>query len=320
MEGPGTAPSTGGGLSVERHRQLTGAGIGVLRGLNGRQHRRQPSSPAAMLGLPEHLLVRARAPRGFRPPGERGSPGGSATGWSLWCWPQAMLMSSNRIRHDTPSTARWWMMSARAFGPAAQTARTSRTGGGVQFDRAATSASSESRWTVVTQSTACAAPGQALRASTRRRRHRSPATARGVPVQQRPEHGLTSASVTAAGACRTRVWLNSSIGPSTSCSQRMIGVAATGPDALVDCTGLTADTLTTVANRATVCLTKMFAGPGRSGLPPAPAPRPASTGCCPRRGRRTSRRRPPVRCRAPRRRCRAPARLAVAGARYRSWS
>ena len=38
-------------------------------------------------------------------------PAGSATGWPLWCCAHAMLRSSSRIRHDTASTARWWMIS-----------------------------------------------------------------------------------------------------------------------------------------------------------------------------------------------------------------
>ena len=32
---------------------------------------------------------------------------GRATGCPLWCWAQAKLRSSNMIRHDTPSTAKW---------------------------------------------------------------------------------------------------------------------------------------------------------------------------------------------------------------------
>ena len=34
-------------------------------------------------------------------------PAGNAIGCPPRCWAQAMFKSSNRIRHDTPSTARW---------------------------------------------------------------------------------------------------------------------------------------------------------------------------------------------------------------------
>ncbi|MDF1910488.1 hypothetical protein PXH80_33850, partial [Mycolicibacterium smegmatis] len=38
------------------------------------------------------------------------------------CWAQAMLRSSTRIRHDTPSTARWWIISTSWLVSRTQTA------------------------------------------------------------------------------------------------------------------------------------------------------------------------------------------------------
>ena len=102
---------------------------------------------------------------------------------------------------------------------------------GFNRDRAATSASSDSASTDL-QAVAARPPIPPRARSATSRPHRRPRRAaaawRGDPAAPaaRP---ATSASVTPAGACTTTVWLNWSVGPSTSCSHRMIGVATTGP-------------------------------------------------------------------------------------------
>ena len=80
----------------------------------------------------------------------------------------------------------------------------------------------------------------------------------------------TSASVTPAGACTTTVWLNCSTGPSTLCSQRMIGVATTGPTPSSTSRPQPSATVATPASRATVCSTKMSRGPTHQAGGPRP--------------------------------------------------
>jgi hypothetical protein len=59
-----------------------------------------------------------------------------------------------------------------------------------------------------------------------------------------------------AGACTSMVWLNSAVGPRTSLSHRMIGVATTGPMPS-SITPSSSPMPTTRANLPTVCSTKM---------------------------------------------------------------
>nr|WP_233587857.1 hypothetical protein [Corallococcus sp. CA049B] len=57
---------------------------------------------------------------------------GSTGARADWSWRYAVSRSSTRMRHDTASTTRWWMMSSRRCGsPAPKWNSATRTSGGV---------------------------------------------------------------------------------------------------------------------------------------------------------------------------------------------
>ncbi|ASL18436.1 hypothetical protein MYCOZU2_06091 (plasmid) [Mycobacterium intracellulare subsp. chimaera] len=174
-----------------------------------------------------------------------------------------MLRSSSRIRHDTPSTARWWMINANWFVDAAHTARSCAPVCGFRRDRAASSDSVDSASTVSTQLPASIVPASgthnnqppAPSSSTRSRNMAWRSTNACSTIS-------TSACVTPAGACTTIVWLNSSIAPPTLLSHSMIGVATTGPvpSSSAIPSSPSAITVATCASLTTVCSTKTSRG------------------------------------------------------------
>ena len=69
-----------------------------------------------------------------------------------------------------------------------------------------------------------------------------------------------SSPVAPCGACNTRVWLNSSTGPSIPANHRMIGVAGTDPMPSSTTSSASSVTVTVCARRATVCSTNTSRG------------------------------------------------------------
>ena len=132
---------------------------------------------------------------------------------------------------------------------------------GFNRDRATTSASSDNVSTTCRQSSArtdptsgtCSDQPSAPSSSTTSRRV-------GCRSSRACRTTTTSASLTPAGAATTMAWLNSSTGPSTLCSERMIGVATTGPMPSSTTQASPSATAATRANRATVCSTKTSRG------------------------------------------------------------
>ena len=177
---------------------------------------------------------------------------------------------------------------------------------GFNRDRASTNASSDNASTDCTHPRASHRAGLGHQsATTRRRRRRRRAAAAwhadparpAAPPPRRPR-------LTPAGACTTMVWLNCSTGPSTPCSQRMIGVATTGPMPSSTHRRVVAGHPGHPGQPGHRLLDEDVAGPAQRPRPPGPGPPPASTECCRRPGRRTSRRPRPARRPAPGRRCR----------------
>ena len=153
------------------------------------------------------------------------------------------------------------MISANWPVPVAHSARIIAPPAGFNRDRASDSASSESTSTVCRQASESTEPGSGTSneqppASSLSTRSRSMA----CRSSRACSTTTTSVWVTPAGACTTTVWLNWSTGPSTVCSQRMIGVATTGPTP--SSTGPASPSATTAnrASPATVCSTKMSRG------------------------------------------------------------
>ncbi|ETB45882.1 hypothetical protein O981_28845 [Mycobacterium avium 10-5560] len=188
-------------------------------------------------------------------------PVGRATGWPLWCCAQAMLRSSIRVRQDTPSTARWWMINANWLVSLAHTARTRMPSARFSRDRASTSAAGDNASTVSRQSAACTEPASGT-SSDQPPAPSSSTRSRSIACRSSSacSTAATSSGVTPAGAASTMVWLNCSTGPSMFCSQRMIGVATTRPVPSSTTSSSPVATVATRASRATVCSVKTSRG------------------------------------------------------------
>ncbi|SHV13940.1 Uncharacterised protein [Mycobacteroides abscessus subsp. abscessus] len=156
-------------------------------------------------------------------------PEGNSTACPPWCCAQAMLKSSNRIRHDTASTARWWTINTKRFLPLSHRALSIEPVAGFSRDRAWRSASSESASTARRHARASTVPTSGI--SSAHSPSFSSARNRSVACLSSSACNTvtTSSSDTPSGACSTTVWLNSPTLPPSPCSQRMIGVATTGP-------------------------------------------------------------------------------------------
>ncbi|SKU94230.1 Uncharacterised protein [Mycobacteroides abscessus subsp. abscessus] len=82
----------------------------------------------------------------------------SATSRPLRRCAQATFKSSNRMRHDTPSTARWWIINASLPSAGAHKALSIAPAPGSKREHAASTASSESASTVRIHARASTAP------------------------------------------------------------------------------------------------------------------------------------------------------------------
>ncbi|ORW53152.1 hypothetical protein AWC20_20210 [Mycobacterium parmense] len=186
---------------------------------------------------------------------------GSTSCWPPRCWAQARLRSSSRIRHDTPSTARWWTIATRRPVEATHSALSITPAAGFNRDRASIRASSESTCTACRQCRASTDPGSG---TCNDHAPSAPSSTRSRSIACRSNRACstttTSASVVPTGACTTTVWLNWSTGPSMLCSQEMIGVGTTGPTPSSIASAAPSTTAATRASRATVCSTKMSRG------------------------------------------------------------
>ncbi len=172
-----------------------------------------------------------------------------------------MLRSSSRIRHDTASTARWWMINTSWPVVVTQRALSIAPLAGLSRDRAWASASSESASTACRHSPALTAPASGT-VSDQAPVPSSAARSRSMAWRSIKACRTTTTSVwvTSVGACTTIVWLNWSIGPSMLCSQCMIGVGVTGPMPSSTAVSGPSATPATRASRATDCSTKMSRG------------------------------------------------------------
>ena len=118
-------------------------------------------------------------------------------------------MSSNRIRQDTPSTARWCAITTSWRSEATHSALSITPAAGFNRDRASMTASSDNTSTVCRHPRASTDPASGtcsdqLPAPSSSTRSRSVA----CRSSRACNSTTTSASVTAAGACISTVWLN----------------------------------------------------------------------------------------------------------------
>ena len=150
----GTSPSRWRVVSVSRFRRdarrwrrcrVSGWGAGSAAGVEATPFQVSASSTTAGVRA---YSVSSDAQRWNEVPAA-----GRAMGCPPWCWDQAMLRSSNRIRQDTASTARWWTISTSWPVPVTHRALSMTPAPGFSRDRAAATASS------VSVSTSCRIPG-----------------------------------------------------------------------------------------------------------------------------------------------------------------
>ncbi len=119
-----------------------------------------------------------------------------------------MLKSSNRIRHETPSTARWWAITSNCPVGTTHSALTMTPAAGFSRARASMTASSDSSCTARRHSRASTEPASGTVSD------QPPASSstrsRSMACRSRTacNTATTSSSVTPTGACTSTVWLN----------------------------------------------------------------------------------------------------------------
>ena len=131
----GTSPSSWRVVSASRVvDEMAGVGVGVELGLRRGQRRRGRGDVRRPgVGVLDDRRGSGRGRSAAMPSAGTTLPGaGSVMGCPSWCCAQAMLRSSNRIRQDTASTARWWTISTSWPVSVAHRALSIGAGGGVQ--------------------------------------------------------------------------------------------------------------------------------------------------------------------------------------------